>query len=78
MELHWETEWDGAIGNSTQIHQLWKDGTMVAYIRQEPGEDHGAEYAYIRGDFRPVTSTTIPRIHSIKHALMTWARRGLI
>lgn len=78
MDLHWETEWDGAIGNSTKIHQLVKDGVIVAYIKQEPGEESGTEYAYIKGDFRPVTATSIPRIYSIKHALETWARRDLI
>jgi len=56
MNLHWESQWDGTPGKSTKVHQLIKDGSVVAYISQEPGEDFGSEWAYVNGEFQPNNS----------------------
>ena len=71
--LHWKIEWDGKPNESTRVHQLIKKGVVVAYIKQEHGEKMGAEYVYIRGDFRPVFAGKSSSILSIKRALEKWA-----
>ena len=73
MNLHWESQWDGTPGKSTKVHQLIKDGSVVAYISQEPGEDFGSEWAYVNGEFQPVIASTSISISDVKKGLESWA-----
>jgi len=72
--MYWTSEWDGTPNKSMKIHQLVKNGVIVAYIKQQPGDKFGNEYAYIRGNFRPVFASKIASMAAIKKSLENWAK----
>lgn len=72
--MYWTSEWDGAPNKSMKIHQLVKNGQIVAYIKQQPGDKFGTEYALLRGNYRPVFAGKTTSIAGIKKGLENWAR----
>jgi hypothetical protein len=74
--LFWTSQWDGKPQASMKVHQLVKKGKIVAYIKQEnPKINYGSEYAYVRGNFRPVFATTKgSSVPTIKKGLEKWAK----
>lgn len=74
IKLKWKCAWDGEPRRSMKVCQLLKNDEVVAYVKQQPGEQSGSEYAYIGGTFQPVIASRSPSVGSIKKGLERWAR----